>query len=372
MAPMPHFRRHGDQRPTVERAHSGLWHSLRASLQAASYTNAKPALPNTSAPRRYEGEGGNTAFWKDAHGEVLWDRRRVELRQFHLTEWVPLQPGRHLTPYASNARRRARMHMEFTTSSPLGQHYLPLGKTSMLESGIGCARFRSVELDGQPYHLLGASFSGNCDEGIPIFLTERDYEQMAWEIRDLGVVIASVSARAELLPTVLLGRGPSPTAYCLKVDSIEIDRHPARAIPTAAVFISFQGARQREDDAQSWLTSYCHFTPGRRSDTMHGAVDWLRTYVDKYGRRNTPIVADFDAYHDYFDRVEMTISELVAGDLPLNVLTAYATRLGQPIHIGDVVLGDQFKNVQNSTVVNRSDIQGEVPKYTIRPHRNGR
>jgi hypothetical protein len=372
MAPMPGFRRQGEQHPTVERVYTGLWQSLRASLQAASYRNAKPAPPTTSPPRRYDGVGGNTAFWKDAHDEVLWDRRRVELRRFHLTEWVPLQPGRHLTPDASNARRQARAQMQFTASSPLGQHYLPIGKASMLASGIGCARFRSVELDGQPHHLLGASFSGNCDEGIPIFLTESHYEQLAWEIRDLGAVVASVSARAELLPNVLLGQGPSPTAYCLKVDSIEIDRHPARVIPTAAVFITFQGARGHESDALSWVTSYSHFTPGRRSDSIHGAVDWLRTYVDKYGRPNTPIVADFDAYHDYFYRVEMTISELVSGDLPLGLLTAYATRLGRPIHIGDVVLGDQFKNVQNSTVVNRSDIQGEVPKYTIRPRENSR
>ena len=62
-----------------------------------------------------------------------------------------------------------------------------------------------------------------------------------------------------------------------------------------------------------WATSYCTFQPGAASGNISDAVQWLRAYVEHYSGNQGRIVADFDAYHSYFENVDLRILEMLSG-----------------------------------------------------------
>jgi hypothetical protein len=139
------------------------------------------------------------------------------------------------------------------------------------------------------------------------------------------------------------------------VDSLDVDQinRPAQTM-RATAFITFSQDPKAGPEF-AWATSYCEFQPGARRGNVKQAVSWLHEYVKTYGDERSPIVADFDAYHAYFDRVDFPLVERVKGRVSSGMVQSYANSTQETILVfGDYMHGDQFKNVQGSTITNRS------------------
>jgi hypothetical protein len=230
----------------------------------------------------------------------------------------------------------------------------------MLEGGIGCARLGPVDrFDGRKY-ILSATFSGMSEEGIPLVVDGATYSWVADQLRTVGFVRADISGKVRILPGATQLRWRVPPTYYIGVETLQ--RRPGYSdMPVrASAFITYStrsedlGPKYPQNETE-WATSYCQFTVGRGGD-LGRAVDWLASYVQTYSHPGCRIIADFDAYHSYFDRpIDMPVSELMKGRLRPDVVQAYANRVSFPITIfGDVVEGDQFKNIEQSHILNRA------------------
>lgn len=290
----------------------------------------------------------------------MWDGRPVELVDCNLTEWVPLHPGLFYAHGSSDVRRRARSTLVSSTRQ-LGHHYVPQGKQAMLTGGMGCSRLGSVTRQSDRKYMLGATFTQSCDSGIPIMVSDSMYGDLADIVRDLGQVRGSISGRTYLLnqPAKVGYRDRPRGEYYILADSIDLrpmklDQNATRA----SAFITFDGEQRRT----GWMTSYCGFITGSRRGTVRDAVTWLRGYVNEYGKADATIVADFDAYHSYFQDVDFPMIDLATGKLAAHAFQKYADETHETIVVADTyvhVEGDMFENISNSTIANRSDITFE-------------
>ncbi|NHC15956.1 hypothetical protein [Motilibacter deserti] len=226
---------------------------------------------------------------------------------------------------------------------------------AMLDGGIGCIRLTAIEHGGETWYVLGATFSSFCDDGIPVLVRSGEYHSLAERLREEGILIASVAGSVELLPEVVLTHATRLPGYCIRVASVEISPPPTGTHLHASAFVTFESSdnESRRRDETGWLTSYCRFEPGRKGNIVE-AVDWLKGYVSTYASRDSRVLADFDAYHNYFPNVALPATERVRSALPISTLRYYAKATG-PIFInGDLTLGDRIENVRDSTIINRS------------------
>lgn len=347
----------------VERTYSTLRSSLKSCLQVLGYRATAMAPVEHTRPITYSGDTGNRNFWQDVYTDQLWDGRRIELLRFNLTEWVALQPGLYHAAESAESRRKA---LEYAAYNPqLGNHFAPRGKISMLEGGIGCARVGPVRRIDKSQYILGASFSQSCDQGMALVVNENDYEMVAERVRDLGTVCASLSGRVHLLPATMLmqshmliePRQETP-AYYVSVESLAVEKQLAERSMLAAAYITFsigEMHRKRVSVDEQWATSYCQFRPGGQNGNIKDAVRWLRDYAKQYSGKDCRIIADFDAYHSYFSSVDLPLLERLRGRVSPEALQLYANQMGRSIMVfGDLVEGDQFKGIEQSTIMNRS------------------
>lgn len=293
-----------------EESGTALPSSLRSCLRVLGYRATNTATIEHPPTKEYSGDAGNQDFWQDIHTDRLWDGRRIELLRFNLTEWVPLQPGLFHAAESAASRGVALRYAAFNTA--LGLHFKPYGKVSMLESGVGCARLGAVRHDNKVQYILGASFSQSCDEGIPLIVDATDYEMLAERIRDLGAVCASLYGRIRLLPAAtwdMTQHFDQKPSYCISVESMNMEKSRAPQSMLAAVYITFTNAKSVEPRSGQWATSYCQFRPGSRYNNITEAVRWLRAYTEHYSNKGCRIIADFDAYHSYFDNTDLPLPE---------------------------------------------------------------
>jgi hypothetical protein len=142
--------------------------------------------------RRADGLTSNEEYWALVRHDRLYEGAPVRLSGFHLTEWVPLTPGRFHSPEAARARDLARYHID--SVDPLrGVGYLPQGKRSMTKGGIGTVRLPALDLHGRPLRVLAATSDGVCHSGVPLVLGADQYESVIPQIRERGGVVADVS-----------------------------------------------------------------------------------------------------------------------------------------------------------------------------------
>jgi hypothetical protein len=334
--------------PTDEQLYDPTF-SLEVALRALDYRRPKqpPSESPSGTQKLYTDEN---SFWEDAHAEQLWDGRRVGLDQFNITEWVPLQPG--ALGGSSYATDEAFRYLHFDPS--LGHHYRPEGKIGLLRSGIGCARYGAVRSEHGLQYVVGATSSEICDAGVPLLVDEGHYETFIERVRELGSVAARISGRVQLLPQAVISPYEySRPTYCVSVEYIEMLRNQVDGGDLkASAFITFG-----HNSGQDWNASFCRFRPGVRNGTISQAVDWLRKYADHYSGEDSRIIADFDAYRSYFDTVpvDFPLRERLAGQVSPERLRWYADRTQSAVIVfGDYVNGDQFKDIKQSTILNRS------------------
>jgi hypothetical protein len=324
--------------------------AFKQAIDQIRYRAFRSRTANDSSGRGVGALNTNEQYWDMVRRDRLTLGARVRLAGFYLTEWVPLAPGQFYSPEAAWMRDLARDHI-YSVDTVRGVDYLPQGKVSMIQGGIGTFRLPPLELPGGPVHVLGATSDGICHSGIPIVLNSEQYGAVIPDIREHGGTIVDISGIMRVIPEVVRHH-----THRLVLEAIDIQPQK-KVVPSTSVeataCIAFYTKKSPTElpfpDAFSFIT----FRPGM-ADALDAAVRWLESYACRFSEGHSPlIVGDFDAYHDHFPNVELPLKNIMRGVLDLQDLKRRHPALMSEIHIN----GDVFSNVVNSQIVNRSTAQ---------------
>jgi hypothetical protein len=353
----------------TENVYGGLRFSVKAALSYFGFRAANDSERRQDARQRlYGGPAANKEFWEDTHSNNIWDGQPVVFDGVALAEWVPIQPGLYHTSLARSRREQARRFLDF--NKRLGGHYTPQGKISMLEGGVGTCRLGRIgTAEAESQYLISATSTPWCEQGIPLVVSANVFESIIEDLRSLGAVRAKIAGRASLFGSNAFlsdtGRRFQPESFYVLAESVRIEPRPEPSRLIASAHITFSAVEGSSPGAAEyhaqWLTSFCQFRPGRlrQSESVDAAVEWFNQYVEAYGDPKN-IVADFDAYNAYFQRPLLPLGEQFHGVLDSDVLGRLARLSRSNIVVlkdavlGDRVEGDQYKNIKESTINNRS------------------
>ena len=309
-------------------------HFATASL-ARRPTKAARSLPD----RTFE---TNEAIWHALISERLRGHMAVTLRGFHVFEWFPRAPGLYHTEKARSARQSARDFFDPRFSSRgSGEHtavFLPEGKLSMLEGGVGCVRLKPLERDGQILWWLTASSSTVAHEGFPIALPHDLFESVIDTIRVHGAVTCDLRGHLRFLPDAFEGlySYPAVPQLYLEVDAMEPKGCEAHA-PEVSVAVSFMGRHRNQAGV---FATYVTFTPGR-SGSLEESLEWMKhTYVE--GLYHGKILTDFDQVTSHFPEAKLSLRKvmnrmLTEGELREAIdLTLVAGNIGRYVRALDL------------------------------------
>jgi hypothetical protein len=107
---------------------------------------------------------------------------------------------------------------------------------------------------------------------------------------------------------------------------------------------------------KSW--SFCTFTPDLYDKNLKRGAKWLSAYTRRYSAAPEPrIFTDFDEWYDYFPAdIEFPLQKIGAKNVDTELLAKYAHFYGFQLNLTEIVLGDKFENIYNSTIFNRSSL----------------
>jgi hypothetical protein len=94
--------------------------------------------------------------------------------------------------------------------------FLPEGKASMLEGGVGCIRLKPLENGEKVLWWMTASSSGVAHEGFPIAVPHIIYEEVFDQIVQRGSIRCDLIGRLKFLPdhfAPLYGYASVPQVY---------------------------------------------------------------------------------------------------------------------------------------------------------------
>lgn len=326
-------------------------HSVEAFIQMIDQGRYRRFWWKSGRPprlRRADAVTSNEEYWDRVRRDRLYEGAPVRLSGFYLTEWVPLTPGRFFSPGADSTRAMARYHWD-TVDPVRGDVYLPLGKTSMIQGGIGTVRLPPLDVPGGSLRVLGATSDGVCHSGVPLVLGGELYGSVVSQIRERGGLMADVSGVMRLIPEVVKHH---TERLVLDVTDIRPRRTPVSptSVEATACIAFYTSAEREAPDAYSYIT----FRPGL-DGALETAVEWLDGYARRFSEDDSPrIVGDFDAYHDHFPNVEIPLDNVMRGVFDLRKLERDHPALVQ-------VFGDLFSGVRDSTITNRSVTGGAPP-----------
>lgn len=297
----------------------------------------------------------NKTFWEESLNGRHFESMRINLRGFHLTEWIPSSPGRYYMPDAARNRRMANDFL----SSDVREVYAPRGKDEMVLGGVGSLRLRAKTIESQFTHFLGASSTGVTHQGIPLAMPDSTYRAVIQVIKEHGGCYANVygSLRVLSLNNFMIRYWRQIPRYCLFVDDIEVIRPSSRDELIATVAIMFPTSADISSDRDRLslegydssfkkLWSFCSFNPGM-SNHLTRAVDWLNDYMQRYSNlADPPVLCDFDEHYSHFDnRIEFPLAQLSRGKFNMQRLDAYQAR-------GDFAVQTRMLNtIDRATVV---------------------
>lgn len=314
----------------------------------------KLQIQTTSRPvdRSYT---NNKIFWDEALNKRLFQGLRVQLKGFHLTEWIPSAPGRYFTPNAHLLRESAQ-ELYGAYGKP---EYLPLGKNYMILGGVGSVRLKAKLLDTNNTYILGASSTGISHQGIPVAMFESEYRQVMHIIRKYGGCYANLIGTIQILPvsTSLIQYDREIPRYCLFLEKIEIQRPSLTKellITAAITFPSSYHSYDRSkfsrngypnDFEKSW--AFCSFKPSSDDKSLEVAVAWLNDYARRYSdMASPPILSDFDEHYQHFDiPIEFSLSRLFSGTIDTELINLYQSFYGFSINVQELSLIDNRKGV---------------------------
>ena len=337
-------------------------------LDVSTYAKLIPKKELEIKEVNYE---NNESFWEDIIENKLYEGAYISLKEFNLTEWIPLSPGSYFLPESKRAREDAKRYF-FSE----GLEYLPTGKNYMVLGGMGSLRLSSKYINYKRYFFLGATSNGVTHQGIPIAIKEDDYTKLIGKIKDEGGVLCNISGSLEVIPksiSIIQYKGKIAKYYIL-VDKIEFIDFSQKNVLASTIAIMFPSS-YRSDIAdfgdyqtnlnKSW--SFCYFNPSS-DESLNKAILWLTDYANRYSRMdNPPIFNDFDEYYNHFpNRIEFTLKSLISGEIDTEKIDIYSKFYGFPVNYtvikGDVIMGDVFKDIQNATIINKSVVENSFNK----------
>jgi hypothetical protein len=326
----------------------------------------------------------NASYWRDVLEERIGAERNVTLKNFNVFEWVPRNPGLFHTPGANFARQGAqhyarsieRHHFDesmisdgairFRTATLSDGTvariiiYTPQGKISMLKGGVGCVRFKPLQLrKGGTAWLMSATSSTAPDEGIPLLIGNDDYLALADDLQSAGAVCCDVFGRtkfvADEFSDLFSIRNGIPRLY-VEVSAVKLHRamkEPGQVSVAASFLSAFEGASKI-------YASYVTFDPGRRGARL-GAANWLKEeYVEKLYEGS--LLTDFDQRAPLFANALFTLDQVLSSpDLAAKIDKlkhlygafdwAQLDRFSYIEHEGDLIVTNNTITVTNSSNV---------------------
>jgi len=337
----------------------------------------------------------NDAFWTDVLDERIGAERNVTLKGFNVFEWVPRNPGLFHTPDARWARTEAQNHvrsieaykfteyiiadgappdgaMTFRTAtasdgSARALIYTPQGKISMLNGGVGCVRFKPLQLkSGGTAWLMSATSSDAPDEGIPLLIGDDDYQYVSDELQESGAVRCDLRGRTrfvadEFKDLFSIQRG-IPRLY-VEVSELTLEGRinvPGQVSVAASFLSTFEGAAKI-------YASYVTFDPGRRGARV-GAAQWLKEeYVQRLYQGT--LLTDFDQRAPLFADALFTLDQVLTSPRLTEKIAkltqlygsfdwAQLDRFSYVEHQGDLIVTNNTITVSDSTnVLIQNDIK---------------
>ncbi len=306
---------------------------------------------------RMETYSSDQEFWHSAFAGKHYEGKLVRIQGFNLTEWVPASPGLFHTPAAARARRNAEAFLVFERG---GMEYLPRGKVSMIEGGIGCFRLSAIT-SGSGHslvHVLGATSTGLCPAGIPVALPQHLYAQLIEPIRQTGGISIDAVGILRILPEVFLSFHPQAPRHFVLLQDLKSFTHsnPEELHASAAIGFSVsehEGVHERFEAPSRYKLgwSFGTFNPGPGQRPLADVVTWLKDYALRYsGLAQPTLVNNFDTHYDHFRQpVDFPLRDISEHGLSPRILQNVSHYYDQR-----VVIGDAFDHVSNAVIINRS------------------
>src|SRR5882724_328730 len=264
----------------------------------------------------------NEAFWQEVTGQRLTAGMSVTLERFLLMDWFPRSPGLYHTVEAGYARQEAMAfrHPAFKGSSkrnhPVsakdGNDYtlvfMPEGKLSMLQGGIGCIRLKPINISKEPHWLMTATSDGVAHAGVPVALAQELYRSFLAGAQDRGGLMASLHGELDFLPdpfSRLFDHSVMVPRLYLRITGMKRSE-PSSITPQASVAVSFASEYK---GPPSLYASYVTFRPGVKGE-FEEAVSWMKKeYVE--GEYRGSIVTDFDQTRTIFPEARLALSKVM-------------------------------------------------------------
>ena len=337
-----------------------------------------------SAEERITPERGryveNESLWADILAGRVRHGDTVNLVNFQLIEWLPSAPGRYFTSDAARSRNEARRWWDTTNDE-----YLPLGKLEMVLGGVGSVRLAPRDIRGGEVCFFGATSNGVSHCGIPLVTPIEVGRKLLKRIEKTGGCTASISGSLWPLP---LGASPIKfdrgiPKYFLFAESVtDIGEPKSNPLVTVAIAFNSSYPNYGPDDMQTvgslrlsprkhW--SFASFNPASDRQTLNSAVVWLTNYAKRHGdsgddTSGPSIVGDFDEVQEHFaNSIEFPLAGILAGKFNTEIIQFYAQSLEFSVN-KEVIMGDKFENISNSTIVNRSSVQSALNSQTVSGH----
>jgi hypothetical protein len=157
----------------------------------------------------------NETFWADLLTDRISFGDEIVLEKFHVLDWFPRAPGLYHTKRARFSRELAFEFLHRGWESPIRDHantnnepgssgytkvFMPEGKLSMLQGGIGAIRLKPIKLPTEPHWLLTASSDGIPHTGVPLAVPLNVYRTIRNDVVKYGALRVDVHGVLEFVP----------------------------------------------------------------------------------------------------------------------------------------------------------------------------
>ena len=260
-------------------------------------------------------------FWHDArHEQLLYESRRVTLRDFAILQWIPLTPGQYHTPEAHALRQKANDFV-LKRSTKYGVIYDPYGKANMVRGGRGCIRLMPKEVAGESLNFLCATSSGAADRGVLLAAPKATYHTIVETLHDKGVIVGDVVGEIRYFPsvdTLPIDVGQSmPRLYVYVEEFKRREQSPLRtALVEATAVITFEGTFQ---GSFGRFFTYSSFNPTNPEDVRRCA-NWMEQEYVK-ARYQGRVLTDFDETARHFEGVRLPVTTIMNSKVNQKTLT---------------------------------------------------
>jgi len=303
----------------------------------------KPSVLPKAKDREFS---DNQSLWRHILEESLRAERVVRLSSFQIFDWVPRNPGLFHTDKAQWARKEAGRHVmeldherfaeyldadgappdgadvlrDVTSSEGVSRRliFTPQGKWSMVQGGVGCVRFKPLNLAaGGVAWLVSATSSGAPDEGIPLLISDADYQDIEDELFERGFATCDIVGKtkfvSEEFADLFSVQSGIPRLY-IEVQELT-PRPPAEVAGQVSVAASFVSDYEGQPRIYA---SYVTFDPSI-AKAKQEAAEWMREeYVERLYKGR--LLTDFDQRAQTFSDSLFTMDQLlVSADLAKQV-----------------------------------------------------